>query len=462
MNEMTSIQATPHSIEAEQQLLGALLLTSDARDKIGPTGDESLFYDPVHAAIYTEIMRRHALGELVSPVALAPWAGSHEGVKELGGSAYLVRLAGASIAGSAAPEYAKMLADWREKRRLMDLFGSAQAELLSDAKGAGEVAGRVEAALMAVEGRGGTAPVSMMNAVTEALRASNAAYSGEETSATLTHFGPLDRMLGGFYPAELILLAGRPSMGKTAAAISIALNVARCGQGVAIASLEMTPEALALRAISEGTAQNRNAVNYANIRRGEYNEAQQRSIIDAARLASELPIQILPQEYRDIGSLFAGAKRAKTILGDCGLRLLVVDYLQLLRADGRTRYDQITDISIALKGLAARLHCPVLALSQLSRAVEQRDNKRPMLSDLRDSGQLEQDADAILFCYRDEYYLEREQPDDGDALVEWQAAMGRVKNKLEIIVAKQRQGQIGTAHMRFNPALNLIWEDGRG
>ena len=175
-----------------------------------------------------------------------------------------------------------------------------------------------------------------------------------------------------------------------------------------------------------------------------------------------LPITFLPRQYSDIGALFAGARQVQRAMGGA-MRLLIVDYAQLLRSQAKGRYEQITEISIALKALSGQLNVPVIALSQLSRQVEQRDDKRPMLSDLRESGQLELDADAVLFCYRDEYYLEREKPDDHDfgALGDWQAAMERVHNRLEIIVAKQRQGATGTAYVRFNPAINLVWEDGR-
>jgi len=168
----------------------------------------------------------------------------------------------------------------------------------------------------------------------------------------------------------------------------------------------------------------------------------------------------LSRQYSDIGAMAAGAKQAKRILGD-KLGLLIVDYAQLLKVQGsRSRYDEVSEISRSLKALAGQMNVPVLALSQLSRSLESRDEKRPMLSDLRESGQLEQDADAVMFCYRDEYYLEREQPDilDTEAHIAWQAAMDRARNRLEIIIAKQRQGPIGTAHVLCNVGMNRIWE----
>ena len=217
-----------------------------------------------------------------------------------------------------------------------------------------------------------------------------------------------------------------------------------------------------MRALSEETAQSRHAVSYANMRRGDMAESHVQSLQKAAGVVSNLPITFLPRQFSDIGALFSGAKQAQRAMGG-KMRLLIVDYAQLLRSPAKSRYEQITEISIALKALAGQLNVPVIALSQLSRSLESRDDKRPQLSDLRESGQLEQDADAVLFCYRDEYYHERDRPTPQDEIAAheaWQDTADKIKNRLEIIVAKQRQGEIGTAHVKFNPALNLIWEDG--
>jgi len=198
------------------------------------------------------------------------------------------------------------------------------------------------------------------------------------------------------------------------------------------------------------------------MRKGEMTEAQMRSVLDVVqRDVADMPIEFLPPSYRDIGAIFAGVKQVQRRLGG-NLGLVIVDYLGLIKGDGKSRYEEITNISIALKGMALQLKVPVLALSQLSRAVESRDDKRPQLSDLRESGQLEQDADTVMFCYRDEYYLERERPpeDDIELWAKWDDARQKAKNRLEVIVAKQRQGEIGTAHMMFNPALNTIWDEG--
>lgn len=459
MNQLLPVEQTlTHSIEAEQQVLGALLLNADLIEKMGVLATPDIFFDPVHTDLFSAIQKRYKVGDLVSPVALKPWADSHEGMKPLGGARYLVNMAGASISSFAIASYAKMLEELRAKRCIQTAIAAATESINEGEDGAGEIAARLEAALITQAGVEGEGPVSMMSAVTTAIEQADDAYHGRNAALTRTGVHALDGMIGGFGPGELILLGGRPSMGKTGVALAIAGNVARGGGKVAIASLEMTPESLAQRMVSEETSRNRNAVPYSNMRRGEMSEPQYRTVIESARSTSELAIQILPPHYRDTGALYAGAKRSKAVMG--GIDLLIVDYLQLLRAEGRSRIEQITNISIALKSLAMQLNIPVLALSQLSRAVESRENKRPVLSDLRESGQLEQDADTVLFCYRDEYYLEREKPEDEDELMEWEGAMHRSRNRLEIIVQKQRQGEIGTAHVRFNPALNLIWENG--
>ena len=462
MNEITSIQATDpaaHNVEAEQQLLGALLLDAGRLDQIADTRD--LFYDPIHAALFAEIRARHLKGHLVSPVALKPWAEGQGGLKELGGPSYLARLAGASISGFAVQDYADMLADLREKRALQSAMKSATAAITEGSESAADIASRLEAAIQPATDAKGGGPVSIMKAVTGAIEEANAAYQGSDDTAIHTGIHGLDDLLGGMHKGDLVLLAGRPSMGKSAVGLQMALNVARQGMGVVIASLEMTPEAQAHRAISEETARQGQGVPYFDVRRGQMTEAQFRSVVDAARVVVDLPVHFLPIEYRDTGALFAGAKRAKSLLGETvGLRLLVVDYLQLLRAEGRSRYEQITEISIALKSLAQRLRVPVLALSQLSREVERREDKRPTLADIRESGQLEQDADAVIFCYRDEYYLEREKPNaEGDKLLAWHDALERSRNRLDLIVAKNRGGRIGTATAKMNPATNVIWED---
>ena len=452
----------PHLVEAEQSVLGSLLLGMGQVGTIIRRGGAELFLDPVHAAIFEAVAAKDKTQHLVSPVTIKEAMRGNEALAQLG-EGYLARLAGAAMQSSFAG-YVDMLADLKGKRHIIAAMSEAQAAIARGDDTADRIAAKLEASLVSVaDTSGNTGPVSMLKAVTVAMEQIRAAYQGEDSGCVKSGIVALDRMISGFYPGELVLIGGRPSMGKTGVALSIGLNAARAGHGVVIASLEMNPEAMAMRALSEATAHNKLAVSYAQMRRGEMAESQVDSLRQAALDVSELPIEFLPRQYADIGALFAGAKQAKRKMGD-DMRLLIVDYAQLLKSQAKSRYEQITEISIALKALAGQLNVPVIALSQLSRNVEQREDKRPQLSDLRESGQLEQDADAVLFCYRDEYYLERDKPTESDPVQDhedWRRAMEAARNKLEIIVAKQRQGEIGTAHVRFNPALNLIWEDGR-
>lgn len=461
MNQHIPFQIEPHSAEAEQQILGALLLDGSLVGSVVRAGGVDLFFDPVHSEIFRIAAAKDRAGDLVSPITVSAAMAEHPGLAELGGGRYLVRMAGASLGPSQFPGILSMLADQWAKRRLMRLIEGAQAAIVGGEEGAGQIAARLEAGLIEIEPQGGAGPVSMHKAVNVAIEQILAAYTGQDDGVVRSGIAALDKILPGFYPGELVLIGGRPSMGKTGVALSVALNVARSGHGVCIASLEMNPEAMAIRALSEQTAQQRFAVSYASMRQGDMNDDHVASLRTAAQLVAELPIAFLPRNYSDVGALIAGAKQVQRAMNG-KMRLLIVDYAQLLKAEGRSRYDQITSISMALKSLAGQLNVPVIALSQLSRAVEQREDKRPVMADLRESGQLEQDADAVLFCYRDEYYLERERPaeDELDDFALWQTAMEKARNRLEIIVAKQRQGQIGTAHCRFNPALNLIWNEG--
>ena len=451
----------PMNIEAEQAVLGQLLLAPDHIGAVSARGGRDLFGDGFHGDIFDAMADRHKSGRLVSPVTMREVALAMPGFEHVGGVGYLARLAGAAIGIAALPGYLDTLADLSRKRTLIMAMREAHEAIGRGEDAAGLIAGRLEAAMLASAPMGGAeGPVPMIKAVSLALEQVSAAYRGEALDVVHSGIPALDHMIGGFYPGELILIGGRPSMGKTGLALSIALNAARAGHGVCIASLEMNPEAMAIRALSEATAQTRNAVNYSDMRRGNMTEPQVEALRRCAKGVADLPITFLPRQYSDIGALFAGAKQAhRSTQG--GLKLFVVDYAQLLRSQAKGRYEQITEISIALKELSGQLNIPVIALSQLSRSLESREDKRPMLSDLRESGQLEQDADAVLFCYRDEYYVERMRPaedaDDADRML-WNDAMAKAKNRLEIIVAKQRQGAIGTAHVGFNPALNLTWD----
>lgn len=451
----------PFDPECEQAVLGALLLGVES-DPVREAGGVSLFFDPVHAEVYRAIRKLEAQDAVVSPVTVGQLMNA-EVFKDIGGKGYLAKLAGASIASFALVDYVGILAECAAKRDLLHVMQTAQQHLTMGDMPAAEIAGKIEAGLSHMETiQRKVQPTSMTAAVTSAMEQVYAAYQGTPLSGVSPAITALRRLVPILAPGELWLLGGRPAMGKTAVAMTMATAAARAGHPVVIASYEMLPEALAQRVISEATTDTQEAVTYKSMRMGDMSERQMQQVAAAADAVADLPIQFLPREYASTQLLPVGVKQALRRVGDTGKQpLLIVDYAQLMRGEGRSRYEQITDVSLTLKSLAMDQQMPVLALSQLSRAVEQRDDKRPMMSDLRESGQLEQDADGVMFCYRDEYYLQREQPDfhDIEEYSQWETNMERVRNRLEIIVAKQRQGEVGTAHMRFNPALNLIWED---
>lgn len=449
-----------YSSEAEQQVLGALLLDAGAIGRVIRAGGAALFHHGVHAEIFRSIERKTSRGDLVSPITIKAALEGTGLLDEVGGPKYLASIAATAIGTAALPGYVDLLSEYSRKRALSEAASNALALLSRGEATATEIAAKLETSLIAIESASQThKPVTMMKAVVDAMEQARAAYAGETDEVVRSGIPALDQIVPGFYPGELTLIGGRPSMGKSGVALAIALNIARQGQGVAIASLEMTPAAMATRALSEATARQGRGVAYTNMRRGNMSEDEFRTVAEASQHVAKLPITFLPRAYADIGALISGTRQI--VRSTQNLSLLIVDYAQLLKADGKSRYDQITEISMALKALAVSANIPVIALSQLSRQIEQREDKRPVMSDLRESGQLEQDADNVFFCYRPEYYLERQKPeqDDLDGTSEWMTLMDKHRHALEIIVAKQRMGQIGTAHVKFAPATNLIWEE---
>lgn len=455
-----------HNIELEQNILGCFLLDNKAYyETMGKLKPDD-FYDGVHRDIFEVMEKRFRKDQLVSPVVLKDALSGHEGLAELGGAGYLVRLAGSSISIFAIREHVRALQEVTRKRQLNHLLVEASEALQSEDVTPEEVVGRIEASFISSETHGTDGTVSMLAAVAKAAELAADAHHSEGVIGVTSGIVDLDRMTGGLMGGELVLLGGRPSMGKTAVALSMALSAARKGDGVVISSLEMTPDSLALRAIANETAVNGQGVAYTDAKRGSMTDDQAKTFFESCANIGSLPIEILPSNMRDMGAIYAGVKKAQRILEGKGtpLKLIVIDYLQLISGKG-SRFEQISEISIALKGLAMKFNLPVLALSQLSRALESRDlnNRRPMLSDLRESGQLEQDADMVLFCYRHEYYLERETPDEKDleACMALEEAKAKHAGKMEIIVAKQRMGEIGTIHVGFDAATNFIYDSDR-
>ncbi|TCL09803.1 replicative DNA helicase [Shimia isoporae] len=461
--EAAEADPMPHSIEAEQQLLGAILTNNDIFDRVASVITSEHFYDPVHARIYEVAAARIAKNNLASPVTLKAFLEDDEGLKELGGPAYLARLAGAAISAFAARDYAQMIYDMAIRRELIGLGDNIstkarKADVKLEPK---EQIVEAEQALYKLSEQGQTERgfVSFLKAVTEAVNTANAAYQRDGGLAGIsTGLIDLDKKLGGLHPSDLLILAGRPSMGKTSLATNIAFNVAKAykkgtkpdgtegaveGGVVGFYSLEMSAEQLAARILSEAAE-----IPSEQIRKGDMTEAEFRRFVEAAKSLEACPLFIDDTPALPIAQLAARARRLKRTHG---LDVLIIDYLQLCRGTADNRVQEIAEISMGMKAIAKELNIPVIALSQLSRTVESRDDKRPQLSDLRESGSIEQDADVVMFVFREEYYAEREKPSDDrlDEMAAWQERMERLHGRAEVILGKQRHGPIGTVDLSF-------------
>ena len=474
MNEIANLQppadevaplGVPHSIEAEQQLLGAILTNNDLFDRVAQILRAEHFYDPVHARIFETAAARIAKNNLASPVTLKAFLEDDAGLAELGGPAYLMRLAGAAISSFAVRDYAEMIYDLAIRRELIHVGNeiaakAARVDVQSEPK---EQIVEAEQKLYALAEQGQTEQgfQSFLTAVTDAVKVANAAYQREGGLAGVsTGLIDMDKKLGGLHRSDLLILAGRPSMGKTSLATNVAFNIARAykkgitasgeegaidGGVVGFFSLEMSAEQLASRILSEVAEIPSN-----QIRRGDFTESEFRRIVDAAKELEAAPLFIDDTPALPISQLAARARRLKRTHG---LDALFVDYLQLVRGTGRSenRVNEISEITMGLKAIAKELDIPVVALSQLSRQVENREDKRPQLSDLRESGSIEQDADVVMFVFREEYYKEREKPGDHelDKMAIWQDEMERLHGKAEVVIGKQRHGPIGTVELSF-------------
>ena len=451
MKDMADTTEPLYSPELEQQLLGALLADNDRFHEISGKLNVEHFGDPVHADIYRNIATRITKDHLASPVTLKVDMEDHEGLKELGGPQYLVRMLGASMVGSQIKHYADEIIQLWHRRTLDRAFMDA-AEAIRAGQGADEARAALELLLTTMPATYGQEnTISMTKMLTATIENINEAYSGR-TSTITTGLKSLDDKLGGLFRQNLIIIGGRPSMGKTSLALEIATSNAKEGMKVAIVSLEMSGDELGQRMLSEHSG-----IPYFTYRANNLSEDQMRRTIESAKDISTRPIAIVPKHIREVASIYAALKKIKANMG--GLDLVIVDYLQLMRAKGSGRTEQMTEVSLQLKHFAGLLDVPVVALSQLSRQVENREDKRPMLSDLRESGQIEQDADVVLFCYRDAYYLEREpKPKQPDDLADHEAALIASRKIMEVNIAKQRMGAIGTVKVGCDMTTNRFWD----
>ncbi len=460
------IEARPHNIEAEQALLGAILVNNEVYDRVASIIESQHFYDPLHARIYEVAGRRIQKNALATPITLKAFFDGDEALAEVGGPAYLARLGGAAVSIFNARDYAQTIHDLAVRRDLM----SVGEEIVLTARTADheiepkdqivEAEQRLYALAETGKYEGGFQ--AFVQAAKDAVLVANAAYQRDGGLAGVsTGLADMDRKLGGLHPSDLLILAGRPSMGKTSLATNIAFNIAKAyrrgelqdgsegaveGGVVGFFSLEMSAEQLATRVLSEQAE-----IPSEKIRKGDFQEDEFRHFVEVARDLERIPLYIDDTPALPISTVAARARRMKR---QHGLDVLIVDYLQLLRGSSSksdNRVQEVSEITQGLKAIAKELNIPVIALSQLSRQVEARDDKRPQLSDLRESGSIEQDADVVMFVFREEYYIARQQPEPGtEKHIDWKASMERAHNKAEVIIGKQRHGPIGTIELMFD------------
>ena len=463
--EIHSPETMPHSIEAEQQLLGAILSNNEIFDRADSLITSEHFFDPVHANIYEVASGRIKKNSIASPVTLTTFLKDDPGLNELGGASYLAKLAASAVAGFAVRDYAQLIYDLAIRRQLI-LLGkdiSERAQKMDIDQEPREQIVDAEQALyqLGEAGKTDSGFKSFLKAVTDAVDIANAAFQRDGGLAGIsTGFIDLDKKLGGLHKSDLLILAGRPSMGKTSLATNIAYNVAKTykkgilkdgtegsinGGVIGFFSLEMSAEQLAARILSEAAE-----IPSENIRRGDMTEKEFRRFVDAAKELESCPLFIDDTPALPISQLAARARRLKR---KHGLDVMIVDYLQLVRpaSSKDSRVNEVSEITQGMKAIAKELNIPVIALSQLSRQVESRDDKRPQLSDLRESGSIEQDADVVMFVFREEYYKEREKPSDQDLenMAKWQYEMEHLHGRAELIIGKQRHGPIGTIELSF-------------
>ena len=471
-------RVAPHNIEVEQALIGAILVNNEAFYRVSDFLEPQHFFVAIHQQIYDLASNLIRAGKVATPVTLKTFLPADADIGGLTVSQYLARLAAEATSVINAADYGRTIGDLAVRRNLIRI-GEDMVNVAFDAPVDFAPRDQIEDAErrlyeIAETGRFGSGFQRFAQALTTAVDMAARAYQRDgKLSGLATGLKDLDSKMGGLQPSDLIIIAGRPGMGKTALATNIAYNIARAHRGetradghietvdggiVGFFSLEMSAEQLATRIISERTG-----IPSSIIRRGGISETDFENIKDVSIELQGLPFYVDETGGLSIAQLAARARRLKR---QRGLDVLVIDYIQLLQGSTRRaqegRVQEVTEITTNLKALAKELNVPVVALSQLSRQVESRDDKRPQLSDLRESGSIEQDADVVLFVFREEYYLSNKEPRPGsEEHLKWQTEMAAVHGKAEIIIGKQRHGPTGTVQLQFEASVTRFDDLGR-
>jgi replicative DNA helicase len=466
-NEQAGLRMAPHNAEAEAGLLGAILVNNEAFFRVSDFLTAEHFYLPQHQRIYDIAGQLIRAGKVATPITVKTFFNSDEKLGDMGVAQYLLRLHAEATIIINVIDYGQTIYDLSIRRNLIGI-GEDMVNVAYDSPVDASPRKQIEEAerqlfSLAETGRYDGGFHSFSSAIKEAIDMASSAFQRDgHLSGIATGLEDFDRLSGGLQKSDLIILAGRPGMGKTSLATNVAFNVAKAWRGgvndqgvmetedggiVGFFSLEMSAEQLATRIIAE-----QSGVSSSRIRRGDVTREEFEKIVVASQAMQNAPLWIDQTGGISIAQMAARARRLKR---QKGLDLLIIDYLQLLtgssKRSGESRVQEITEITTGLKALAKELAIPVIALSQLSRQVENRDDKRPQLSDLRESGSIEQDADVVLFVYREEYYLNMKKPVEGTPEFEaWAEEMNTKHGVAEVIIGKQRHGPTGTVELQFD------------
>lgn len=460
------MEELPHNIEVEQALLGSILNNNDAYYRVSEFLESSHFYEPVHQEIYSAAVNLIRSGKVATPVVILSFLAKTKVAGVLPIEQYIARLAAEATTVINAPDYARTIRDLSDRRSLIELAEQLKSSAFGFEQPTNELIQTAEERLIELSNVEGERQGFMRfdQAMLETLDMASRAYQREGgLSGTATGLIDLDHMMGGLQKSDLIVVAGRPGMGKTALATTIAYNIASAYEGepkpdgrietvlggiVGFFSLEMSAEQLSTRITADLVS-----IPSSRIRRGEITEHDFQKLAEKVHALKTLPLYIDQSGGLNINQLISRARRIKK---QRGIDVMIVDYIQLLSGTQSkgNRVQEVTEITTKLKALAKELGIPIIALSQLSRQVESREDKRPQLSDLRESGSIEQDADVVLFVYRESYYLIQKEPKaDSEEWFKWEQQLRDCEGKAQIIISKQRHGPTGTVDLAFDSAL---------
>jgi replicative DNA helicase len=446
-----------HNVESEAALCGGLMYDNRQIDRIADILSPDDFYEPLHGRIFAAIISEHSKGHNANPITLKLHFADDPSIAEVGGVSYLATLSGSGAVTIGAVDFAREIKELAQRRRLIDGLRAVIAEGHNPTKELKELVAEAEETLAdATEHDERTSQLTAAQCVARVLEGFNNRQSG-----VISNIAPIDASLGPIMPKQLVILAARPSMGKSAVASSYGLGAAGRGHGVLFVSLEMSAEELGERIAADLSFDATVQVPYGSITSGHVTSEQGVQVARASQMLERLPFEIVDLASASMSRLNAIVRRNVRRMAAQGkkLELVIVDYLQLLRADHKTkdRYEEVSEVSRGLKALAKANNVGVLALAQLSRKVEERHDKRPIMADLRDSGQIEQDADAIMFLFREEYYLAQAEPQLNDPKrAQWESLLSDAQGNIDFIVAKRRRGKTGTATGKFYGAYQAV------